>query len=234
MAFFDSDHFDSGVRFDEAGPGKIKTMKKIIVTMDLAHKSDTELKQYAADHIAKTALSTAFPGLTAGAVAFQSLHDAFEAGLGVSDQAQKTAMEKTNLKDAARAALELGLTQRGHVCEGTIGVTADQVLAVGFGVKSDAAPAPKSGKVLNLSLTTGDDHGTIDAAWNRMPGAQSYEVQWCPDPFTDAGWRNFPGCTKSKTVLTGLTSGAKIWVRVRALGAAGPGAWSNEVLIVVP
>ena len=209
-------------------------MKKIIVVTDLAHKSDTELKQYSVDHMAKVALSTAFPGLTAGAPAFKSIHDAFDAGLGDFQQAHKTALEKHIVKEATRADLELAITQNGHIAAGTKGVTADQILGIGLGVKGDSTPTGIPGKVNNLSLSTGDDHGSVDAHWNRMPNILSYEIQWCPDPFTDAGWKNLDGVSKSKTTLTGLISGMKIWVRVRALGSAGIGAWSNEVMIVVP
>jgi hypothetical protein len=118
--------------------------------------------------------------------------------------------------------------------EATPGLTEDMVLSVGFSTRGAAVGIASLSKVANLSLTTGDNKGEVDAHWNRVAGANSYEVQWSPDPFTDASWKNCTGVTKSKTALTGMTSGSKIWVRVRAIGASGPGAWSNEVLITVP
>jgi hypothetical protein len=235
MAYFGAAHFDSSARFDETVPviGK-KTMKKIIVKLELDGKSDTELKQYSQDHMDKVAKSTAFPTLTAGATKYKAVHDGFSTALGNSDAAQKTAQEMTKIKDAAREALEVALTQDAHTVEATPGVTEDMVLNVGFAVKGAAVGISSLGKAVNLSLSTGDNKGEVDAHWNRVPGAKSYEVQWSPDPFTDASWKNADGVTKSKTTLAGLTSGSKIWVRVRALGASGPGAWSNEVLITVP
>jgi len=40
--------------------------------------------------------------------------------------------------------------------------------------------------------------------------------------------------TKSKTAVTELTSGARMWARVRAVNAAGQGAWSDVATKIVP
>jgi hypothetical protein len=40
--------------------------------------------------------------------------------------------------------------------------------------------------------------------------------------------------TKSSTTLTSLTSGSRMWVRVRAINSAGKGAWSDPAVKVVP
>ena len=40
--------------------------------------------------------------------------------------------------------------------------------------------------------------------------------------------------TNSKTTLTGFTSGARIWVRVRAINSAGKGPWSDPAVKIVP
>jgi hypothetical protein len=33
---------------------------------------------------------------------------------------------------------------------------------------------------------------------------------------------------------SGLASGQRVWVRVRAIGAAGPGPWSDPATKIVP
>ena len=40
--------------------------------------------------------------------------------------------------------------------------------------------------------------------------------------------------TKSKATVTGLTSGTKYWFRVRAIGATGPGPWSDPATKIAP
>ena len=40
--------------------------------------------------------------------------------------------------------------------------------------------------------------------------------------------------TKSKATVSGLATGTKYWFRVRAIGAAGPGPWSDPATKVAP
>ncbi|MBU6399112.1 MAG: fibronectin type III domain-containing protein [Verrucomicrobia bacterium] len=207
---------------------------KIQVKLELKGKTDAELERFSRDHIDKMAVNTAFATPTPGAAEFKSAHDAFAAALGDCDQAQKTAQEKTRIKDAKRDALESALTQRAHYIESLPGVTADQVLSAGFAVKAAGAASATPDKVVNLSLTTGDSGGEVDAQWNRVLGARSYEVQFSADPFAEATWHNGTSVTRSKTSLHSLTTGTKTWVRARAIAAGGPGAWSDPAQITVP
>lgn len=66
-------------------------------------------------------------------------------------------------------------------------------------------------------------------------GVRSYEVQSLlnADPTTGV-WVQQPSVIKAKCTLTGLTSGARIWVRVRAIGTSGPGGWSEPASRIVP
>ena len=75
-------------------------------------------------------------------------------------------------------------------------------------------------------MTAGDNDGELDVAWDSLRGAGSYEQQTDTDPNASAGWVARGTSTRSSTTLSGLTSGVRIWVRVRGIGAAGPGAWS--------
>jgi hypothetical protein len=40
--------------------------------------------------------------------------------------------------------------------------------------------------------------------------------------------------TKSKTAIPGLPTGTRVWCRVRGVNAAGEGAWSDPVSMIVP
>ena len=67
-----------------------------------------------------------------------------------------------------------------------------------------------------------------------MRGAASYEVQVSADPFTTATWRGVAPSSKVRTVIDGLTSGAKMWVRVRGIGSGDPGPWCDPGTMIVP
>ena len=57
----------------------------------------------------------------------------------------------------------------------------------------------------------------------------------CPDPLSETNWRQsgYEG-TKSSFTITGLTSVARYWFRVAAVGAAGQGPWSDQAMKMVP
>lgn len=234
MVFFDSSAtYDSGIVYDEATLAATRT-KMIQIKLDLKSKTDAELKQFAVDHIAKMTGNAAFTTPVPGAAPFLALSDAFGTSLTGFDSAQSAAQQATVLKDTNRAALEAALTQRAKNIEGTPGVTEVQVLSTGFSVRSGRTPNSVPGMVANLSITTGDSAGELDLQWDPMATANHYEAQLCAESAFATGVTNLPSVTKSKAVATGLTSGSRMWARVRATNAAGPGAWSDPATKIVP
>ena len=106
--------------------------------------------------------------------------------------------------------------------------------AIGFTLRGDTTPVGALGQALNLVLTAGDNDGSLDAAWDALRGAQSFEVQISVDPVSSTSWAFNMTSPKSSATITGLTSGTRIWVRVRGVGAAGPGPWSDPAVKTVP
>jgi hypothetical protein len=103
-----------------------------------------------------------------------------------------------------------------------------------FTLRATPSPIGDLTQVLNLSLTAGESEGELDPAWDKLRGARSYEIQISIDPPTGGTWVHKMSSTKSRCTLVGLTSGAKIWVRVRGVGAAGVGPWSDPAVKIVP
>ena len=95
-------------------------------------------------------------------------------------------------------------------------------------------PVAVPAQVQNLAVTSGDDTGELDAQWDPVSGTKTYEVQFATDMAFTLGLVSPKPPTKSKAVVTGLTSGTRMWCRVRATNAAGTGAWSNAVSKIVP
>jgi hypothetical protein len=102
-----------------------------------------------------------------------------------------------------------------------------------MGVAGAAAVAGLPGQVRNLTLVSGNP-GELDAQWDSDAAAKSYEIQTSADPVTAISWVAQPSVTKSSAVLQGLTSGSRQSVRVRAVGSAGAGAWSDPATKIVP
>jgi hypothetical protein len=107
--------------------------------------------------------------------------------------------------------------------------------AVGFTLKGQPMAVGPLGQVSNLVLTAGDNEGTLDVSWDALRGAQSYEVQISTEPVTGTSWTPRLTAAKSSATILGLTSGARIWVRVRGIGAKNaPGVWSDPAVKTVP
>lgn len=81
----------------------------------------------------------------------------------------------------------------------------------------------------------GGSEGELDGSWDRVNKAKNYEVQISDDPPSSNSWRAGDIVSASRVTLTGLTSGAKIWMRVRALGPKGlKSPWSDPAVKRVP
>ena len=102
---------------------------------------------------------------------------------------------------------------------------------------SSSGPTPR---VTGLELSIGDAAGEVDGGWHSeyKQGVKSYETQTMLNPLnndpTTGAWVQQPTVTKSSCALKGFTSGARIWVRVRAIGPNGVGEWSDPATIIVP
>ena len=91
-------------------------------------------------------------------------------------------------------------------------------------------PAP-----LNVRAAMGKKTGEVEVKWRSVRSSQGYILQYGNDP-------SFPENTTktehlgriSKTILSGLETGSKIWVRVLALKGTDKGPWSDVSLTLVP
>ena len=137
-------------------------------------------------------------------------------------------------RDSTMMALRGVLTQLGAYVDNVTNGDPVKIESSGMSVRAAAAPLTVS-QVLNLVVTAGDFDGSLDLGWDTDPAEISTEIQISADPVTTTSWIYKMTATKSSATLTGLTSGAKIWVRVRSLGAGNTvGPWSDPATKTVP
>lgn len=156
---------------------------------------------------------------------------------GINDYNTTAALLKTKLgtRDAAEAVADAWLTQLVGYAKNVSNGDKVKLESGGFTIRADAAPVGPMTQVLNLVVTAGDNDGTLDCGWDPTKGAGSYEVQVSVDPVTATSWAFKDVSNISTITLTGLTSGSKIWVRVRAIGAGNhKGPWSDPATKTVP
>jgi hypothetical protein len=110
-----------------------------------------------------------------------------------------------------------------------------KIESAGMNVRAEGAPVTMT-QVLDLAVTEGDRMGTLDTMWSPVHGARSYEIQTTTgDPLVEANWAFKKSSSKSRATRDGLTSGSKVWVRVRAVGTKeNIGAYSDPATKTVP
>jgi Fibronectin type III domain len=225
MAFYDSSTYDSGIHYDNADP-PIPKKKMAKVKLELQKKTDSELVAFAEAHKAAMTgnanFTTPLPAPATFDTALTNMKNAL-AALAAARTALATAM--TN-KENARDGLEGVLTQRGDYVDLTANGSESIIESSAFGVRGPAAPVGELPAPANLVSTYGDNEGEIDLSWNPLRGAKSFEIECKIN--NDAGtWQKVKTTTDSRYTVTGLIAGTVYAFRVRAVGAAGPGAWSD-------
>lgn len=199
------------------------------IKLDLSKKTPAQKITLGQAHVTAMTGNANFPD--AGRL---PLDAAFLATLTALSTAEADVIVKKNewkeaiaTRDAAEAALDAALTSRASYCEAA--QPTDEAALISSGLPLRPAPTavgdlPAPG---DLAATVGDNEGEMDLSCDPVSGASSYEWQ-CRLHADGNAWQGAKNSTTSKITVEGLTPGAQYAFRVRAIGAAGPGAWSDE------
>lgn len=123
----------------------------------------------------------------------------------------------------------------GAVLEAKSHGSAAALTATGYELaETPTASTTPPERILNLNLTAGDEDATVDASCDPDGKASSYEWQVTVVHPVDGPWTAKDPTTSSSATLRNLTSGSRIWVRVRGIGAKGSGPWSDPATKIVP
>lgn len=231
MAFFDTGAlYDSGIPYDQT-PTHPKKMPK--AKLELKEKDDEQLAAYCANHKAKMAGNATFPAPIPAPAIFDAALADFQAKLASVASLRDSLAQAVAARNASRAVLEGAMTQRGGYVEITA-TTEAQMLSAGIEPRNPGAPVGQLPAPGGLVATMGDLEGEIDLAWNRVRGASSYVIDCRAYNDPTAQWQQAKISNKSSCTVGGLVSGKKYTFRVRAIGSAGEGAWSDEVVLMAP
>ena len=137
-------------------------------------------------------------------------------------------------RDAADRRLQDGLRMQAATVEVQTGGDAEQMLSTGFPLKSDGSPMGEPERVTNLSVKPSEFEGSLKLSWKGVRGAHLYEIAVSFDGESPTTWVLKKSSSKTRLLVNSFTSGQRVWLRVRAIGAGGEGAWSNPVAKIVP
>ena len=223
-----------GVFYDEAEPTTQRGTRMAKVKLNLSKLTIRERLALAQQIITAMTGNANFTTPNPPLATLQTLLTAATTKTDAADAAAVAAEQATSERNTAVDALVAALNSEAAYVETTSGGEEAKILSAGMSVRALPAPVGPLPQVTNLSVTPSDNEGELDAQWDPVRGAKSYVIETSPDPITSTSWKNFGSVTASKAVVEGLTSGTRCWIRVRAIGSAGPAPWSDPATRIVP
>jgi hypothetical protein len=175
-----------------------------------------------------------FPSPSPSLTTFDKLINTLEAKRLAREKIVEAAKAATADLQAAEDAYDLAVSQLAAYTEGAVGCDTQKLEAAGFTIRKTPEPILSLDMVEDLKVSSNSYSGVLFAKWKPLRGAKSYEVQVCRDPVVEENWRSIKPSPASKAEIEHLTSGQKIWVRVRAVAKKLAGPWSQPAGKVVP
>ena len=238
MADYDdsSSVYDGAVYYDEPGAPQPEKIKMAKVKLSLGTMSPDQILSLADQIVTAMTGNANFPTPNPPLASVSTALATATAKVAAQKAAVLAARKATDDRDAAIAALVALLTSLGDHVSSVSGGNRVKIESAGMGVKASGAPVGPLAQVPNLSVTAGDAEGRLDLQWDPVRGTSNYQVQMSTDPNVPANWKLVDSCSSSKFSLMGLTSGQKLWFRVKARApkAVNDGAWSDPATKIVP
>ena len=201
------------------GPRKME--KVPTVKLGLTGLSDTALLEKGRNHVTMLTGNPNFPPPTTPPAAdITTACDLLETSIQeVQFFGGKVAHElKRTRAKAVRALIkELG----GYIqanCDGD----RNKILSAGFDVVPDPTPVEELAMPQNLRALLTNAAGEVPVRWNVVDDATNYLVEVNnTDPDEESGWTVVAYTSRSRYIVTGLTTAKFYWFRVQALGRKG-------------
>ena len=224
--------YNTGLFYGQLLPEKVKIMAR--VSAKLRRFGILQLLQFLQNLITAATGNPHAPTPNPHLTVLQGLYDDGVEVNNAFTAAQDACTAASVQRDEEMQAIITGITAYINSMEAHTEFDPVKLASLGLPLRAPATPPQPCGTVINLMTSTGDDEGAMDGKWQRDPFAVSYEVQVSPDPVTPTSWVHAMTVVRPRAKLTGLTSGQKRWVRVRAVNDLGPGSWSDPSCRMVP
>jgi hypothetical protein len=204
------------------------------IATGLTRMTDLQVIQFARNvHTALTGNSNVpnpYPALPV----LQNLIAAAETSIDAYEVEKSILRNKKSLRDEALRSLCDALRLEASTVQAATNGDPDKMRTAGFLVGKRPTPVGTPVQVAELALEPGATEGVLKASWRPVRGVKVYEIETSSDAAGTVGWAHKETVTKAKAHLNSFISGTRIWVRVRAIGTAGSGPWSDPAVKTVP
>ena len=196
-----------------------------MVSLSFGKLADANLVTKTNQILASMTGNTNYPTPTPTLPVVQAAATAFSSALTAAADGGRT---KTAEKNAARTVLlgllrNLALFVQQHCHEDLV-----LLLTSGFDAQKEPQPAGTLPPPQGATLTQSRLSRQLEFRAGSVANANAYEGQVTTDIGKDE-WENVGTFTATRFSLDDLKPGTTYWARSRAVGSAGPGAWSDAV-----
>lgn len=223
-------HFDSGGSADLSAYQPRNPNRAMKFKLELSRKTVPEKLQMGTAHITAMTGNLTYP--TASRVPtdaqVQTAQDELQAASQEVDAAEITWKQKIQIRDQKVETWDTVITSRANFCEALTPNDLAALASTGFPLRTAPAPVGALPAPGDLRAAATDNEGVIELRCNTVTGASSYEWECKVHDNVAAPWSAIKTSTTSKILVPSLTPGTLYAFRVRAVGSAGPGAWSDE------
>lgn len=197
--------------------------------LELKQKNTTEKIAMGQNHITAMTGNATYPAATRvpADADIQTVQTNLVAAAAAVDAAETVWKQKIQERDAAEEAWDIKFTSRAAYCEALTPSDAVALASTGFPLRSAGTPVGQLPAPVTLTAKATDNDGEIEVRCNAVKGASTYEWQQRLHD-NAAAWQALKTGTTTKILVPGLTPGVVYAFRVRAIGSAGPGTWSDE------
>ena len=165
-----------------------------------------------------------FAALAPRLPAFNTVVDALETRNTTYHATVQLADQQLTERDTERVTAEDAIRVLASASEAETVGEAD-LLSGGWHLTSPPVPVGAMTAPQNLSGTGGDQAGEADLLWGPVSGRDTYIAEQSGS--ATGPWTQCYVGKKSSYTVGGLVSGQLYYFRVRAVGSAGPGPWSD-------
>ena len=198
--------------------------------LELFKKKPTDKLAMGATHIAAMAGNPNYPAATRVPTdaQVQTAQDDLAAAESAVDATEIAWKQAIQVRDQKEATWDTVITARANNCEAVTPNDAAALASTGFPLRSGGGPIGSLPAPGDLRATPTANAGEIELRCDTVKGSSSYEWECKLHDNLAAPWTAVKTSTTTKILVTGLTPGALYAFRVRAIGSAGPGTWSDE------
>jgi Fibronectin type III domain len=157
---------------------------------------------------------------------------AVKQALSDADAAKATWREMISAQNDMLATLEGYLRQTATYVGSVADGDAATIELAGLNARQPAARIGQLPAPTGLKVTADRNPGTITARWRVVRKTRNYIVQYAPGATLPPIFPNEISVTRTRADLAHLTSATRYWLRVAALGTAGPSNWTDVLSVV--